>query len=183
MPPSIIWKPPKRGWETVTAQNFSAQAMVDLTSFLNTVVYSNYRLYFDPLTFSASTFLALRFSSDNGASFYAGVGSYGYLYNEATSAPANSVAGGNGTTIQVMSGVAIAGAAYGVRGWLELNGMGSAVIQPHCHASLVYTSNAPNLVHSRVGGSYGSVVAMNAIRLLPGAGTISGTVTIEGQRK
>ncbi len=166
---------PNQLWEPIGDYTLAAQSQYDVP---NLGAFRKLRVH-GALAFSAAGALAIRVSSDNGATFYGGATDYSYQYMLAN---ATTVVASNGqsTFWLLSSGGSDAGATMHFNTQIEnfnvLNGDKGGLND-------VKGRNSGSLSRACYGNAINRTEAMNAIRILPNAaGTITGKFTVEGMR-
>lgn len=157
----------------------SAAASVDITSKIS-ATYSAYLIVFALVPATDGAALYLRTDSNNGASFDAGAGDYGYCGSESTTTPAVNTHGSASATQVVLAGAVGNATNENVSGQVLLNFIGSATAYPtfNWDSSQLDTSTALRAYAG--GGTRRSAAAIDAVQLLMSSGNLTGVVRIYG---
>lgn len=157
----------------------SAASQVDLSL---PVGFRNYELLYDLTVSSDNTQLILRVSTDGGATFKSGATDYGYAFNVVIDPNTNTPLAGAGTAINITSNIG-SSAGEGVAGRVTIynpNASGSYKFVTFQSASL---NTTPVIVSTAGGGCYKlDTNSVSALRLLPLAGNITGSIRLYGRR-
>lgn len=162
--PALVW---------LGSATASASASLPLTSLMSST-YDQYVLMFESIVPSATDYMYVQFSTDNGSTWK----TTGYINNTVY-----LISGGPGygaPTVGIdLKGVQtyiVSDAMYGNIIIANVNG-GRKV---HAYGNFVYdSSNTP--VFACVNGRYDTAATINAIRMIPASGTItSGTIRLYG---
>ena len=175
------------GWEFLSTQTVAAASTIDITANL-TSTYDHYVLVMS-LTFSSSAAaLLFRISQDAGATFKLGATDYKYVNSVFLDDSTQTILGsGAGATSIALTGAALSNnAGTALVGRLFISNLASTAVIKDTNWDLGgYLLSTVNKYARFIGsGAYISdAVAINALRLLPSAGTVTGTVVLFGIRK
>ncbi len=164
-------------WVWISTTTAATSATVDITGLTST--YKDFLIVFDHVKVAtAGANLQLRVSTDNGATYVSGAGTYGYActnFNSSTSFGNSNSA----TFIQVSPNIS-ASADKQVNGYLFIHSPQTAD-NTHINGQNTCWNNAGNATNIIVGGMYLANTAVNGIRFLMSAGNInSGDFTLYG---
>lgn len=163
------------GWETIYSGAFSAASAVDFT---NLGAYRRLRLVGKASPSVGSNSLFLRTSTNNGSSYDAGASDYAIQRLTVASSSATP-AFGVGSAFDISQ--ASANDANAVNSFdIILESFNEATAMTF-NSRFVGVSSSAFYSAFNTGGR-NSVAARNALRLLPGSGTITGSVTLQGVR-
>lgn len=169
--------------DLISSQVLSAASVCDFTNLSSQ--YAEYVFDLTEIRASADE-LAVRLSTDNGST-YISSGTYAYAVNGTDSTPTNKVRASTvGTSIlldcQARSGGAI---TYYHGGYIKL--FGHADTQLKTLVWHKFTTTAAGAIVNSVGsgsisnaGTFPLTTAINALRIFPLTGTISGTIKLYG---
>ena len=165
----------------------AAASTVDFTSGI-TGTYAKYLLVWDLIVSTDDVELWVRTDSNGGASFDAGASDYGWSSAVWDTGGGISVTDGDAadSELRISGNLTATGgignaAGEGTVGFF-LFSVGSATSFPRGVGLSAFTSAAGTGTHSAVGGTRLSAAAINAIRVFPESGTITGTISLFGIR-
>lgn len=160
-------------------------AAIDITSRID-ATYDEYEIHFQNLTPSASAYMAMFLSTDNGATFAGSA--YNYTYNLIGPA-SDTTSGGSGqseiritdATQRISTTVADGGAS----GVIRLIRMASTVLHKHVSYRVEYASGGVTNHNIAGSGRWQSITAVNAVRLAPSAGNweAGGSLKVYGVKR
>lgn len=159
----------------------SAASTLDLTSWQSSS-YDHYLIVFDGVQTSASTSLGFQVSQDNGSTWDSTANHYKWnsTFNNASTVGANSSTIDTMFTIRPSANPTDNSGTYPGIGTLEL--FDDGVRTTSLRGKLAFKCSCDTLSTQDYGGWYfpTSTSAVNGIRVIPGTGTLTGTVRIYG---
>lgn len=166
---------PTSQMELIETRTATTAATIDFTNLSNTYWY--YLIVCNNLTASAAGDLWLRTSVDNGTSFAATAGNYGYNYNLINTTQTIS----RTTAAQaVLGNISASTDVTGLQ--LAVYNTASAMGYPQYLSAMLNFTTAGVVNRSDAAGMRAAVAAVNAIRILPASGTITGIFKLYGVR-
>lgn len=166
----------------LTSQSFSAASTVDITSQLSST-YNLFILEIYDMYLSTTAKLNIRLSTDNGATFLS-TGYVGTGYEQTTSGGATYDSGNGGANIAVLGATVTIGSTsttYPIQSTIKIYSPSST----SRYKTVEFFSQAYNSANSQMGFMQGAATnttttAINAIRILPTTGTITGFYKLYG---
>jgi hypothetical protein len=175
------------GWEFLSTQTVAAAATIDITANL-TSTYDHYVLMLN-LTFSSSgAALLFQISQDSGATFKSGATDYKYVNSVFLDDSTQTILGsGAGATTVALTGSALSNnAGTPLVGRLFISNLASTSVSKDISWDLAsYLLSSVGKYARFIGsGAYAAdAAAINSLRFVPSAGTVTGTVVLFGIRK
>lgn len=152
---------------TYTSSGVATQDMTNMTG------YSNYLVVFQNLTpVTSATSLYLRFSNDNGSTFFSGASDYNYENFSAANATLTA-AQSIGSTVINLSNAHNNTAGAGAGGSLLLSNLNSSFNRKSVLYNSIYVNSAGNMNIFQTGGNFAGTQNIDAIRFLFSSGNIS----------
>ena len=163
----------------LSTQTASASASLAFTSMLSST-YNNYEIDLNDIVLStATTELTLQVSTDNGSTWKTS----GYISNSAY------IVSGSPGYIGTTSGCALIASPYtlidAIQGTVRFSNPNSTTTKFRCYGDTVWENSSNVLIRALINAQYSTTgTAVNAVRLIPVAGTItSGTARLYGRTK